>query len=521
MRNDSKQSLGAILENIIDVFLNFGAVLMAYMFAAPILVPVRLLADSNETILSVFVIIMLQSFVFMIFNLYGALPFFRPKSVLKKIFKVNASFYLALELLILIIMDGEDKSFAMLWIAFAAVISTGILLFKKRMVIRFTVLLRKRRYSLRRVILVGDNTHAAAEFLRAVSDNDESGMMVIGYVGDKIHSDVGCDKLGSFRELSRVLDEYHPTDVVFAIDAYDKRHLIKLVNICDDHCVKVYFLPVIYGFFKSARQIEPVGSLPVINVHSTPLDNRFNLFMKRAIDIIGSLFLIILTSPIMLAAAIGVYVSSPGPIFFMQERVGRLGKPFKMIKFRSMRVNASSDVAWSKEGDPRKTKFGSFIRMTSIDELPQLFNVLKGDMSLVGPRPEVPHFVDYFRERIPLYMVKHYVKPGMTGLAQIRGLRGDTSVEDRIHADIEYIENWTLGLDIAILLKTPFKAINKAERYTAPEENSDSETENTDTPADTAASESAGTPAESAEHASQTDNAEEVEYILDDEDGSA
>jgi lipopolysaccharide/colanic/teichoic acid biosynthesis glycosyltransferase len=145
-----------------------------------------------------------------------------------------------------------------------------------------------------------------------------------------------------------------------------------------------------------------------------------------------------------------------------------LGKTFTMLKFRSMVVNDSSDVAWSAPGDSRPTRFGSFIRRTAIDELPQLFNVLAGSMSLVGPRPEIPKFVNQFRETVPLYMIKHYVKPGVTGLAQIKGLRGDTSIEERIHEDIAYIEHWSLMLDIYILLKTPFKAFNKNERYVPP-----------------------------------------------------
>jgi lipopolysaccharide/colanic/teichoic acid biosynthesis glycosyltransferase len=168
----------------------------------------------------------------------------------------------------------------------------------------------------------------------------------------------------------------------------------------------------------------------------------------------------------MLFTAIGVKLSSKGPVLFRQERVGVGGRKFIMLKFRSMKVNDESGTAWSTGNDPRITRFGSFIRKTSIDELPQLFNVIFGDMSLVGPRPEIPYFVDRFRKSIPLYMIKHYVRPGITGLAQIRGLRGDTSVEERILADIDYIENWSLLLDLEIIIKTPFKIINKNERYT-------------------------------------------------------
>ena len=464
MQNNNRGIVSTI-ENCLDMMLNMASLVMAYIVTAIfVYIPDTIYFESSKTMLIMFFVVILQSFVFFAFNLYTPLPFFRPTQALSRIIKANVFYYLIVLSLSLLVFD-QSRDFVFIWMINSAIVSTAMLLFKKRMMIRFTVFLRKRKYALRKVIIVGDNTATAQEFIKQVSENSQFGMLILGYVGDKIQLDVGCDKLGSFKNLAAILDEYRPTDVVFAIDSYDKWRLIRLVNMCDDRCIKVYFLPVIYGFFKNSRQIEHVGSVPVINIHSTPLDSRFNAGIKRIIDFFGSLCLIILTAPIMIGAAIGVKLSSPGPIFFKQERVGKMGKRFVMLKFRSMKVNVKSDKAWTTDEDPRKTKFGNFIRKTSIDELPQLFNVLAGSMSLVGPRPEVPHFVEYFKERIPLYMVKHYVKPGMTGLAQVKGLRGDTSVEDRIHEDIEYIENWSLALDISILLKTPFKAINKNERY--------------------------------------------------------
>jgi exopolysaccharide biosynthesis polyprenyl glycosylphosphotransferase len=172
----------------------------------------------------------------------------------------------------------------------------------------------------------------------------------------------------------------------------------------------------------------------------------------------------LLTSPVMLFAAIGVKLSSPGPVIFRQTRVGKNKKLFQMYKFRSMRVNAQESTAWTKDRDPRKTRFGSFIRKTSIDELPQFFNVLKGEMSLIGPRPEIPHFVEQFQETIPLYMLKHLVRPGITGWAQVNGYRGDTSIEGRIKCDIWYIENWSLWLDLRICALTAFGGLVNKEK---------------------------------------------------------
>ena len=201
-----------------------------------------------------------------------------------------------------------------------------------------------------------------------------------------------------------------------------------------------------------------------MNIRYVPLSNTFNAMVKRLMDVVGSLCCIILFSPIMLAACLGIKLTSPGPLIYRQVRVGLHNRSFEMYKFRSMEVQPETEEtkAWTVKNDPRVTGIGKFMRKTSIDELPQLFNVLKGDMSLVGPRPERPFFVEKFREEIPRYMVKHQVRPGMTGWAQVNGYRGDTSIRKRIDCDLYYIENWTLGLDIKILFLTVFRGfVNK------------------------------------------------------------
>ena len=188
------------------------------------------------------------------------------------------------------------------------------------------------------------------------------------------------------------------------------------------------------------------------------------MLVKRVFDIFGSIICIILFSPVMLLTAVLIKLTSKGPLIFTQERVGLHNKPFKMYKFRSMEVQSKQEEhkGWTVKNDPRVTGIGKFIRKTSIDELPQLFNVLKGEMSLVGPRPERPQYVEKFREEIPRYMVKHQVRPGMTGWAQVNGYRGNTSIKKRIDHDLYYIENWTFGLDIKILIMTVYKGfVNK------------------------------------------------------------
>jgi Undecaprenyl-phosphate glucose phosphotransferase len=214
----------------------------------------------------------------------------------------------------------------------------------------------------------------------------------------------------------------------------------------------------------SRPYLEDLDGLAVVNIRRVPLTNTGNMVIKRLIDIIGSVVAIVVFSPIMLITAVAVKLTSKGPLIFKQERVGLHNKSFKMYKFRSMEVQnvADENKGWTTKNDPRVTRIGKILRRTSIDELPQFFNVLKGDMSLIGPRPERPLFVEKFKEEIPRYMIKHQVRPGITGWAQVNGYRGDSSIKKRIEYDLYYIENWTIMFDFKILFLTFFKGfVNK------------------------------------------------------------
>jgi len=244
-------------------------------------------------------------------------------------------------------------------------------------------------------------------------------------------------------------------------ESMDLRDILKM---CDKEGVRIKIIPGYYEFLKLSASVEDLDGLPILTIRGVPLDSVLNRAIKRAFDILFSLTAILITSPIMIFIAIGVKLSSPGPIFFKQERVGLNNKTFNMLKFRSMRVEDPNKekFQWTTENDPRKTKFGSFIRKTSLDELPQFFNVLFGDMTIVGPRPERPYWVNKFKEEIPEYMLRHYAKAGITGWAQVNGWRGDTSIEERIKCDNYYIQNWSLWFDIKIIFMTIFKGfINK------------------------------------------------------------
>jgi Undecaprenyl-phosphate glucose phosphotransferase len=270
--------------------------------------------------------------------------------------------------------------------------------------------------------------------------------------------------IGRIEELENVLGEndYDELAITLSISHYDA--LEGIVTVTEKSGIHTKFIPDYNNIIPTRPYTEDLDGLPIIHVRNVPLTNSFNRFIKRTIDIIGSLGLILLFSIPMLVIAAIIKITSPGPLIFKQERVGLHNRPFKMYKFRSMEVQDSSKEkhAWTVENDPRVTPIGKFIRKTSLDELPQFFNVLMGDMSLVGPRPERPFFVEKFKEEIPRYMVKHQVRPGITGWAQVNGYRGDTSIRMRIDCDLYYIENWTIGLDIKILFLTIFKGfVNK------------------------------------------------------------
>ncbi len=309
------------------------------------------------------------------------------------------------------------------------------------------------------VLVVGNGT-LAKRFIHSSQRSKQYAFSLVGYLSND-KNDTDSKKLGNYMDLESILEKLSIDQVVIALEASEvSKYISHSINICDKFGTKVYIIPVYNDFFQAVPDISSIGDIKLLNMRTIPLDNSFYAIQKRIFDIILSLFFIIITSPIMIFTALAVRLSSRGPIVFRQQRVGRGKRIFTMYKFRSMRINNESTTAWTKDSDSRKTLIGSFIRKTSIDELLQFFNVLKGDMSIVGPRPEIPFYVNQFKETIPLYMLKHQVRPGITGWAQVNGLRGDTSIEDRIKYDLWYIENWNILLDIKIIVMTPFVTIN-------------------------------------------------------------
>lgn len=415
----------------------------------------------------------LQSYVFFLITvvipvyliLYFSFGLYKPRRTYKTIFseatqiiKVNIVAFVIL-VAILFVLNQPDFSRIMLFLLGIVATIFGII---ERFAIRsFLKKIRSDNKNIKHILIVGDND-LAFTFARKIRNNPYLGFDISGFLGrsNRVGMEIeGSKIIGSFSDLDHVLENNDYDRVVLAIPLKYYYKIDEVVASCERVGIKAEIIPDYIRYFPAQPSVDMIEDIPIINIRYVPLDDSFNRALKFVSDYLIAIIAIIITSPIMIITAIAIKLTSPGPIIFKQERIGHNGKPFYMYKFRSMKVQSPNDEKseWTTKDDPRKTKVGDIIRRTSIDELPQFFNVLKGEMSVVGPRPERPYFVEEFRKEIPKYMVKHQVKPGLTGWAQIHGCRGDTSIKKRIEYDIEYVENWHMGLDLGIMIKTIVK----------------------------------------------------------------
>ena len=317
----------------------------------------------------------------------------------------------------------------------------GILV--RALIRRILHLFRKKGYNQKHILLVG-YSRAAEAYIDRIIANPQWGYTVRGILDDNVPRGAvykGVKVMGSIDNLLYILPENKLDEIAVTLSLQDYDRLEEIVNLCEKSGVHTKFIPDYNSLIPGKPYTEDLGGLPVINIRYVPLSNTVNAVMKRTVDIVGAYVGLVVTSPLLLVVAIAIRATSKGPVIFSQERIGQHNRPFKMYKFRTMYVQDVKEEkkGWTTKDDPRVTKVGRFLRRTSIDELPQLFNILVGDMSLVGPRPERPQYVEKFKEEIPRYMVKHQVRPGLTGWAQINGYRGDTSIRKRIEYDIYYI----------------------------------------------------------------------------------
>lgn len=329
--------------------------------------------------------------------------------------------------------------------------------------------IRRRGYNLKYVLLVG-YSKSAEQYINRIILNPQWGYVIRGILDDNVERGTvykGIKVLGRIDNLNVILPENKLDEIAITLSLDEYGRLEEIVAMCEKSGVHTKFIPDYSGIIPNKPYTEDIQGLPVINIRHVPLTNTMNALAKRIVDIVGSTFGIVILSPLMLVTAILVKATSKGPILYAQERIGLHNTKFKMYKFRTMFVQNEEDekTKWTVKDDPRVTPVGKILRRTSIDELPQLFNIFIGQMSIVGPRPERPAFVEKFKEEIPRYMVKHQVRPGLTGWAQINGYRGDTSIEKRIEYDLYYIENWTMAFDVKIMFLTIFKGFVNENAY--------------------------------------------------------
>ena len=317
-----------------------------------------------------------------------------------------------------------------------------------------------------RVLIAGSGELARAVVER-VNGHRELGFLVVGYLRNGEESKLDTlECLGTIDEAERVIEERKIDHVFVALPHASSEAMMTLLDRLVRSVVAIHVVPDLLQFMVLRSRVEDLDGLPTINLSETPLEG-WSRFLKRGFDLVVATLALIVFSPVMLLVAIAIKLGDRGPVFYRQVRMGLDGKPFDIFKFRSMRVGAEKDTGakWAEKDDPRRTRVGRFIRETSLDELPQLFNVILGDMSVVGPRPERPQFVEQFRAEFPHYMLRHKVRAGMTGWAQVHGWRGNTSMRMRIEHDLYYIENWSLMLDLKILFMTLVHGLRHENAY--------------------------------------------------------
>jgi exopolysaccharide biosynthesis polyprenyl glycosylphosphotransferase len=370
----------------------------------------------------------------------------------------------------LLIAAGTFLSHFLAFSRLVVVISAGLITvsvwLERTLLRRAQILLRRRGVGVTRILVVGTG-ETARIFLQRLRQNPGLGYRVAGVVSEGKISEgevEGYRVVGILAHFDLAMEKQNPDEVIFALPASSHGELLPLLVTLQDTQVKYKIISDLFGLITNPLESDVLLDMPVFEMKEAPLNAWHNRAIKRTFDFVFSLVAIVLSSPLWIMVALGVKLTSPGPVLFHQKRVGRDGRIFHMRKFRTMRVGTET-VAFTAQNDPRVTPLGKFLRKTSLDELPQLLNVLTGRMSLVGPRPEVPGLVEKFQKEIPRYFERHQVKSGITGWAQVNGFRGNTSLSERVKYDIYYIENWSLMLDIKIILRTMLDILEHKHAY--------------------------------------------------------
>jgi len=423
-------------------------------FGSPVTFPYPELPDPRETLIVGALALVIWPICLRAVGLYRPQ---RQKTALDEIFAVFKATLVAGLLLVAATYFWRENRYsraALLIFASLAFVGVALVRFLFKEALQFA---RRRGFNLRWVLVLGAG-RLARQVIEAVEGHKELGFRIVGClsltqkrVGSRV---AGVEVIGSLKDLGSTLERHAVDQVLVALPSRAHNKLARLMEVLSDTTVDVKLVPDVYQYATLFGGLEEWGGLPIVNLQSIGVLG-LNAVVKRLFDVVFSALFLIALSPVLLIVAAAVRLTSRGPALFAQERVGLDGRAFPMLKFRTMRQGAeSSGPVFAQAADDRTTPLGSVLRRLSLDELPQLWNVLVGDMSLVGPRPERPVFIDQFRRRIPRYQLRHMVKSGMTGWAQIHGLRGRTSIEKRVEYDLYYIEHWSLLLDVKILART-------------------------------------------------------------------
>lgn len=461
--------------NLINVLVDIVVAIFSYIAAYHLRVNSNIFSYKEsigfyEYLGQVMIIVPVLIFSYYFFKLYTPQ---RLKSIVYEVGKITQGNVATVGIYLVYLYLAKQVDYSRIMVAIFVVVNIT-LTSTYRITLRYTLrYFRKKGYNIKRAILIG-NSETGMDFLQKTLDNLQWGYKIVAIFEEQPNEKIQRKKKKKYegeyipryryKDISNYLQNHTPDEIVIAIKLSEYSYLSSIMNTCEKSGAKTLIIPDYLKYIPAKPQIEQIDDITIINIREVPLENKINAFVKRVFDIVVSLVALIITFPIMLITSVLIKLESEGPVIYRQKRVGYKKKLFEMYKFRSMKVQNehSSSTLWTTENDDRKTKIGCFIRRTNIDELPQFFNVLKGDMSVIGPRPERPYFVDKFKEEIPKYMIKHQVRPGMTGWAQVNGYRGDTSIKKRIEHDLFYIENWSFLLDIKIFFLTIFRGNKNA-----------------------------------------------------------
>jgi len=354
-------------------------------------------------------------------------------------------------------------SYSRLFFAFAVLLAFFAVLLSRVLMRKARSLARARGIGIENVLLVGGGDLAAA-IRRSIETRPERAFRLAGAVSDPdLPPPAGIPDLGSLDAIAEICRSRRIARVFIALPESKRERIVEILRACENLPLQFEIVPDLFSRLGERMRLSEIDGIPLLGMKDFPLQS-WNRFVKRAFDIVLSIALLLLFLPVLLVLALAITIDSPGPVFYRQRRIGRDGRVFRIAKLRTMVANAEEETGpvWATPGDARATRVGVFLRRTSLDELPQLWNVLRGDMSLVGPRPERPHFVRAFEKDVPRYFDRHRVKSGMTGWAQVNGLRGNTPIEERTRYDVYYVENWSLLFDLRILFLTALHVVRHA-----------------------------------------------------------